>query len=65
MVCEEYGEKPRGHTQFWKYLNTLSSLDAVTTKLHASEKGRTQLVSLDKIPSEELEREVTRILEQN
>jgi len=63
VVCEEYGEKPRGHTQFWKYLNTLSSLDAVTTKLYASEKGRTQRVSLDKIPSEELEREVTRILE--
>ena len=63
VVCEEYGEKPRGHTQFWKYLNTLSSLDAVTTKLYASKKGRTQLVSLDKIPSEELEREVTRILE--
>ena len=63
VVCEEYGEKPRGHTQFWKYLNTLSRLDAVTTKLYASEKGRTQRVSLDKIPSEELEREVTRILE--
>jgi len=65
VACEEYGEKPRGHTQFWKYLNTLSGLDAVTTKLHASEKGRTQQVSLDKIPSEELEREVTRILEQS
>ena len=64
VACEEYGEKPRGHTQFWKYLNTLSRLDAVNTKLHASERGRTQQVSLAKIPAEELDREVTRILEQ-
>ncbi len=62
VVCEEYGEEPRGHTQFWKYLGQLSSLDAVSSALYASEKGRTQLISLSKIPAEELEREVTRIL---
>ncbi|MDH5199932.1 MAG: AAA family ATPase [Candidatus Bathyarchaeota archaeon] len=62
VVCEEYGEEPRGHTQFWKYLGQLSGLDAVSSVLHASEKGRTQLISLSKIPAEELEREVTRIL---
>jgi cell division control protein 6 len=64
MACEERGEKPRGHTQYWKYLNRLSSLDAVSTKLDASEKGRTQLISLRKIPAEYLEREVNRILEE-
>ncbi|MFB0558134.1 MAG: Cdc6/Cdc18 family protein [Candidatus Bathyarchaeia archaeon] len=64
VVCEEYGEKPRGHTQFWKYLNRLSWLEAVSAKLDASERGRTQLISLSKVPAEDLEREVTRILEQ-
>ena len=63
VVCEEYGEDPRGHTQFWKYLNQLKALDAVSATLHASERGRTQLISLSKIPAEDLEREVTRILE--
>ncbi len=62
VVCEEYEEEPRGHTQFWKYLGQLSGLDAVSSVLYASEKGRTQLISLSKIPAEELEREVTRIL---
>ena len=65
MACEERGENPRGHTQYWKYLNRLSALDAVSTKLDATEKGRTQLISLRKIPAEHLEREVNRILEEN
>lgn len=62
VVCEEYGEKPRGHTQFWKYLNQLKWLDVVSSTLRASGKGRTQLISLPKVPAEDLEREVTRIL---
>jgi cell division control protein 6 len=63
IVCEEYGEKPRGHTQFWKYLNRLKDIDAVSIRLQANFRGRTQLISLSKVPSEELERVVTRILE--
>jgi cell division control protein 6 len=64
VVCEEYGEEPRGHTQFWKYLSRLSGLEAISTNIHASDKGRTQLISLFKVPAEDLEREVTRIIEQ-
>ena len=63
VVCEEYGEKQRGHTQFWKYLNKLKGLDAVNIKLRSSSQGRTQLISLAKIPATDLEREVTRIIE--
>jgi cell division control protein 6 len=64
VVCEEYSEEPRGHTQFWKYLKQLRGLDAVSIRLQATAQGRTQLISLAKVPAEELEREVTRILEQ-
>ncbi len=64
VVCEEYGEEPRGHTQFWKYLNQLKILDAVSIRLQATPRGRTHLISLPKIPAEKLEKEVTRILEQ-
>jgi len=62
VVCEEYGEAPRGHTQFWKYLNALSGLGAISTELSASEKGRTQLIGLPKMPAEELERRMVEIV---
>jgi cell division control protein 6 len=64
IVCEEQGEKPRGHTQFWKYLNRLKNIDAVNIRLKASSEGRTHLISLTKIPAKNLEREVVRIIEQ-
>ncbi len=63
VVCEEYGEESRGHTQFWKYLSRLRGLDAISIRLQATARGRTQLISLSKVPAEELEREVKRILE--
>ena len=62
VVCEEYGEEPRGHTQFWKYLTQLKGLDAVSIRLVASSQGRTHVISLEKVPAEELEREVARII---
>jgi cell division control protein 6 len=64
VVCEEYEETPRGHTQFWKYLNRLKGMGAISATLQASNKGRTQLISLPKIPAEELERELTKIVDQ-
>jgi cell division control protein 6 len=62
MVCEEYGEKKRGHTQFWKYLKKLNDLDFVTMEMHSSSQGRTQLIRLDKIPAKTLEKNVVGLL---
>lgn len=62
LVCEEYGEKKRGHTQFWKYLKKLNDLDFVTIEMHSSSQGRTQLIRLDKIPAETLEKNVVALL---
>jgi cell division control protein 6 len=64
VICEEYIENPRGHTQFWKYINQLKSLDAVNVRLNSSPKGRTHLISLAKVPADELERRVREIIEQ-
>jgi cell division control protein 6 len=64
LACEEYGESPRGHTQYWKYLKNLSGLDFVNIKLQASSQGRTQLISLERVPARSLEREVKQIVEQ-
>ena len=62
IVCEEYGEKKRGHTQFWKYLKKLNDLDFVAMEMHSSSQGRTQLIRLDKIPAETLEAKVVELI---
>jgi len=62
LVCEEYSEKPRGHTQFWKYLKKLDNLDFVSIKMHSSSQGRTQHISLDKIPAKTLQEKVEELL---
>ncbi len=62
LVCEEYGEKKRGHTQFWKYLKKLNDLDFVAMEMHSSSQGRTQLIRLDKIPAKTLEKNVVDLL---
>jgi len=63
VVCEEFNEKPRAHTQTWKYLKNLSQLGLVTTKVSGrGQRGKTTLIGLA-IPSEKLETEVLRLLE--
>ena len=62
LICEEYGEKKRGHTQFWKYLKKLNDLDFVAMEMHSSSQGRTQLIRLDKIPAKKLEEKVVELL---
>jgi cell division control protein 6 len=55
VVCEEYGEEPRGHTQLWKYVKTLSVLGIVETRLSgAGRRGKTTLIGLPRIPASDL-----------
>lgn len=51
-VCEEFGEKPRAHTQFWKYLNSLELNGLISTEI-VSEKGRTKSISSE-LPADEV-----------
>lgn len=52
LVCEEYGEKRRAHTQFWKYVGDLDALGLIDTKLSGEGVvGKTTLISLPEIPS--------------
>lgn len=63
VVCEEYGEKRRKHTQLWKYAKVLSALDIIETQPSSlGHRGRTTLISLPRIPALELERELSRVL---
>src|SRR5207245_2472427 len=65
IVCEEFDEKPRAHTQFWKYVRELDALGLVDTKLSGEGVvGKTTLISLPEIPakvlSDNLERSLKR-----
>ncbi|UCE43505.1 MAG: hypothetical protein JSV57_03845, partial [Candidatus Bathyarchaeota archaeon] len=55
VVCEEYGENPRGHTQLWKYVKDFSALGIIETRLSdAGRRGKTTLIGLPRIPSSDL-----------
>lgn len=63
VVCEEYDEKPRKHTQLWGYLKRMDGLGLVdlqiSKKLH---RGRTQRISVADVPVTMLEEELERLL---
>lgn len=63
LICEEFGQKPRGHTQFWEYLQTLG--DAGIVGLGMSGKGmvgKTSIITLPDIPSKILENKLLQIM---
>lgn len=64
IVCEEYGEEPRGHTKLWEYVQELEDLGIVVTKLSGvGFRGRTTLIGLPEVPAMVLEREIIRLVE--
>jgi len=63
VVCEEYGEEKRGHTQLWKYVQELSALDVIKTEPSSvGLRGKTTLISLPHVSAAELERELSKTL---
>jgi cell division control protein 6 len=64
VACEEFNTAPKSHTQLWKYLQNLSTLDIVRTEVVPSgSRGRVTGIYLPMIPSDELERELRTLLE--
>jgi len=62
IVCEEFGEDSRRHTQVWKYVQSLSSLGLITTKISGSGiRGKTTLIGLP-FSARDLDRELSRML---
>ena len=65
VVCEEFNEEPNSHTQVWKYAQLLSSLGVLRTEVAAADtRGRQTRISLPSIPAVELEKELSRVLEE-
>lgn len=64
IACEEFGEKPRGHTQLWKYVQELSTLGVIKTELSTNgQRGKTTLIGLPRIAASDLEKELNKIME--
>lgn len=63
LVCEEYGEKPRAHTQFWTFLKELDALGFIHTKRSGKGiVGTTTIISLPDIPAKVLEEKLLAML---
>lgn len=63
VVCEEYGKKGLRHTQLWKYVTGLAASGIIETKPSAiGQRGKTTIISLPKVPAEDLERELIKFL---
>jgi len=63
LVCEEYGEKRRGHTQIWKYVKALSDSGIIETLVSGvGQRGKTTLISLPRVPASDLEQELVKLL---
>jgi cell division control protein 6 len=64
LVCEEYGETPRRHTQVWKYIRNLGATGVVSAKKSGEGvKGRTTLVGLSLIPAAQMEKWLESVLD--
>ena len=64
LVCEEYEQLPRSHTQVWSYVQDLVGLGILTARNSgAGQRGNTTLIGLPDIPAVVLEKELELQLE--
>lgn len=66
VVCEEYGETARKHTQFWTYVQNLEKTGVITTAVRGDADGsggRTTYISLPDIPSKVLAHKLEDIMD--
>lgn len=63
VVCEEYREEARRHTQFWEYLQRLSALGLVDMKPSGvGQRGQSLKISIQEVPAEWLEKELEKLI---
>jgi cell division control protein 6 len=63
-ACEQYGAEPRGHTQFWTYIQDLDALGLIEAKRSGEGVvGTTTLMSLPDAPAQQIEEHVVGMLE--
>lgn len=64
VVCEEYGQVPRKHTQFWTYVQDMEKMNILDTIVKSeAEGGRVTYISIPDIPPKELAKKLEYLLE--
>lgn len=64
VVCEEYDEVARKHTQFWTYVQDMERMGLLSTMIKSEiDKGRTTYISIPNIPPKELAKKLEYLLE--
>ncbi|MCL2890635.1 MAG: AAA family ATPase [Methanomassiliicoccaceae archaeon] len=65
VVCEEYNEAARKHTQFWTYVQDLEKAGLIATVVRGdAEGGRTTYISVPDIPSKVLAHKLEDIIDE-
>ena len=64
VVCEEYDQKPKGHTTVWKHLKHMTNLDIIATKYdHVIDgRGRTLHISMPHMLPSDVQRRVETLI---
>lgn len=63
LACEEFGEAPRAHTQYWKYVNQLKEGGFIVGRLSGKgQAGTTQYLSIPDAPAAVVEAKVAELL---
>jgi len=58
-VCEEYNDKPRKHTQIWKYTRSLGAIGVIAaSKSGEGIRGKTTLLGLQNIPASTMRKQL-------
>ncbi|MCL1983792.1 MAG: AAA family ATPase [Methanomassiliicoccaceae archaeon] len=64
VVCEEYNETARKHTQFWVYVQGLEKMSLLVTTVRGdADGGRTTYISLPDIPSKVLAKKLEDLMD--
>ena len=64
VVCEEYDQTPRKHTQFWTYVQDMERMNLLDTMVRSEDEGgRVTYISLPDITPKELARKLEYMLE--
>ena len=64
IVCEEYGERPRRYTQYWKYVNELQDRGFVDARtVTEGIRGTTRHITISDVPVSHLSKELVKLIE--
>ena len=63
IAAEEHGERPRGHTQFWAYIQAIANEGLLEAKVSGDPSGgRTTYITVSDVPVKVLKEQLEKML---